>query len=148
MWNTKKSTWLSLLFVYLFIGVFVFVEAGAPWVTAWYLGLVGRTMELQTVLMAFIYACLLPLGWALWLLVRLLHAIRQGQGFSALSVRCLRHLSWCCLLMVPITLAVGFWYLPIMILCPFAAFLFLLLRVLKNAFAAALELQTENDMTI
>ena len=47
-----------------------------------------------------------------------------------------------------VLLVFGFFYTPLMILVPFSAFAGLVVRVVKNAFQTALELQTENELTI
>ena len=148
MWNSKKSALLSLVFVYCFIVILALLEIFAPWITRNYLEVTGKSIELQPVLMCFLYACLPPLGYALWLLLGFIGSVRGGCCFSAANVNRLRRLSWCCFVLVPITLSLGIRYLPILLLAPFAAFMGLILRVVKNAFQAALELQTENEMTI
>lgn len=148
MWNPKKSALLSLAFVYFFIVILVVLEIFAPWITKSYLEITGKSLELQPALLVFVYACFLPLGYALWLLLCFLGEIRRGRCFCESNVTRLRRLSWCCFALVPIALTLGIRYLPILLLVPAAAFIGLVLRVIKNAFQAALELQTENEMTI
>ena len=148
MWNSKKSVLLSLIFIYFFIAVLAVSEIFAPWIVEWFLAMTNKSMNLQPILVAFLYACLLPLAYALWLLLQLIGSIRKDICFSAENVSRLRKLSWCSFFMVPLCLAFGPSYFPILMLTPFAAFMGLILRVVKNAFQTALELQTENEMTI
>lgn len=148
MWNSKKSVLLSLIFVYFFMVALAALEIFAPWVVEWFLGITNKSMNLQPILVTFVYTCLLPLAYALWLLRRLIGSIRRDICFSGENVSRLRRLSWCCFIMVPLCLVFGIHYFPILILTPFAAFMGLILRVVKNTFQTALELQTENEMTI
>ena len=57
-------------------------------------------------------------------------------------------LSLCCILISIITAVAAVWYFPCVIIAFAAGFLFLILRVVRNVFAAAVEIKTENDMTI
>lgn len=148
MWNSKKSVLLSLIFVYFFFVVLALLAILAPWIIHAFMEMTGKPAMLQPVLLCFVYLCLPPSGYALWLLLGLLGEIRRGSCFSTTNVARLRRLSWCCFFLIPITLTLGIWYFPILLLTPFAAFMGLILRVVKNTFETALELQTENEMTI
>ncbi len=148
MWNYKKSAVLSLVFIYLFSAVFLVLEATAPWAVKGFIQFYAKSTDLQIPLTIFIYAMLLPVGYALSVLRQWLIDASKGNGFSKANVTRLRHLSWCFFLAAAVIFVFGCFYLPLMILVPFAAFAGLVVRVVKNAFQTALELQTENELTI
>lgn len=148
MWNYKKSAVLSLIFIYVFSGVFLVLEATAPWAVKGFISLYAKNTDLQIPLTLYLYAMLLPVGYALSILRQWLIDASKGKSFSASNVKRLRHLSWCFFLASLVIFVFGFFYTPLMILVPFAAFSGLVVRVVKNAFQTALELQTENELTI
>lgn len=96
------------------------------------------------------YMCFcLPAYGALWSLDRLLTAVRHEQVFTASNVRYLRIISWCCFGAGLILFAGCFCVsLNLIILAVLAAFFGIVIRVVKNLFAAAQALKDENDFTI
>ncbi|MEG2931221.1 MAG: DUF2975 domain-containing protein [Ruthenibacterium sp.] len=86
---------------------------------------------------------------ALWLLHRLLFSIGAGSVFVEKNVFILRALSWCCLGagLVFFGGACAGWP-PFALLAVCAAFMGLILRVVKNVFAEAVRIRTENDATV
>ncbi len=144
----KRSASLSFGFVLFFGVALIALEIFAPWVVGWFLNMTNKSMNLQPILVAFLYTSFLPLGYALWLLLRLTLSFLRETCFSAQTVGWLRRLSYCAFAMVPVCAGFGWFYFPILLMTPFAAFMGLILRVVKNAFQTALELQTENEMTI
>jgi hypothetical protein len=81
-------------------------------------------------------------------LISLLDKIRKGEVFVAQNTANLRALSWCCFAVSVIFFAFGF-VRSVSFLGSFAAmFMGLILRVVKNVFAKAVELREENDGTI
>lgn len=147
-WNQDKSVKLTQscidLFVLLFVGILLLAPKGFT------LLLTSQGLSLRKLpwLLATIYLGALPAAGALWDLNRLLHQIRGGQVFVTENVRILRRLSWYCMSAALICL-LGGWVYPVFILIgATAAFIGLILRVLKNVFVQAVELKTENDYTI
>ena len=67
---------------------------------------------------------------------------RGGRGF------CARRISWCCAGAAVVCLAAAYIYLPFAFLGVAAAFMALIVRVLKNAFAQAVHMKDELDYTI
>ena len=79
---------------------------------------------------------------------RLLRNISEEEVFIQENVRSLRIMSWC-LIAAALVYLVGSlfdWYL--VVFAAAAAFVGLILRVVKNVFAQAVELKNENDFTI
>ena len=67
---------------------------------------------------------------------------------AALVLLCLRTMSWCCIAAGLVYFAAGWfdWYL--FVFAAAAAFVGLMLRVVKNVFAQAVAIKAENDYTI
>jgi hypothetical protein len=94
------------------------------------------------------YVFCIPAFVALFSLDRLLAAIKRNEVFTAGNVRYLRIISWACFAAAFVLLAGSFVYLLFFALAILATFFGIVLRVVKNLFAAAVELQNENDYTI
>ena len=122
--------------------------ATLPWLTDWYIRKTGRKEELRTVIMTVCYICLPAALAALYSLIRLLKNILDGEIFIQGNVLHLRLLSWYCGAVSLITLAAGYFYLPFYLVGLAAIFFTLILRVIKNVFAAAIEIKTENELTV
>lgn len=74
---------------------------------------------------------------------------QRGQRFlSRENVSILRLLSWCCIAAGLVCLFSALYYMPFLIVSAAAAFVGLILRVVKNVFAEAVRLKDENDYTI
>lgn len=94
------------------------------------------------------YTCAVLAFAALFFLNKLLSNIKNGKVFIDENVRLIRILSWCCYL-VGIVLAVySFRAYPFVVIAAAAAFFGLIMRVLKNVFAKAVQIQEENEGTI
>ena len=99
---------------------------------------------------------LLGLGYcsaalALWMLYNLymfLARIEKEEVFTPANVLALRRISWCCAGAAAVCLAAAYIYLPFAFLGVAAAFMALIVRVLKNAFAQAVHMKDELDYTI
>ena len=89
-----------------------------------------------------------PAYTVMWFLYRLLDNISKERVFVEENVRCLRIISWCCFVASVVFLASSFYSVSWMVLCVAAAFGGLILRVVKNVFAAAVALKDEHDLTI
>lgn len=90
----------------------------------------------------------MPAAITLWGLRRLLRNIGAGAVFIAENTSILRCISWCCIAAGLVYLASALYYMPFLVLSAAAAFVGLLLRVVKNAFAEAVCIKDENDYTI
>ena len=74
--------------------------------------------------------------------------IAAGEVFVEENVKALRAISWCCFLVAIVFFAFFFYYILGLILAILAAFAGLVLRVVKNVFAQAVEIKEENDLTV
>ena len=87
----------------------------------------------------------------LYSLIRLLTNIRRGDVFTLRNVAYLRRISWCCFAVAAIALAVAILYVdivPFLLVAGAAAFVGLMLRVVKNVMQQAVEIREENELTI
>lgn len=149
MWNKDKSIALSIFCVRLFVCIMIGVWISAPWLfsalIAW------RGSYLVGALPYFLtttYLASVPAVAAFWHLYGLLRDISSSVVFTAQNVARLRVLSWCCIAAGLICLASALYYLPFLLLAVAAAFIGLILRVVKNVFEQAVALKNENDFTI
>ncbi|GBF34866.1 hypothetical protein DCCM_3986 [Desulfocucumis palustris] len=149
MWNGKKSIGLSKLCILFFMCVLIATVVSAPWLTRWFLdfsqaGLKGT----ETFFLATIYVGFVPAAYLLNNLLRLLRRIEAGQVFIAENVERLRRISWSCFIGAGIALVSVFYYFPWFFVVVSAAFMGLIVRVVKNVVAQAVALQNEVDYTI
>lgn len=148
-WTKDKSLALSRFCVWLFSALLAGLCASAPWLFGWLVTwkggpLAGRAWPLCVSL----WAVAVPAGLALYSLHVLLSNIAQESVFVDENVCQLRRISWCCIGAGLIFLASAAYYMPFLLLSAAAAFVGLILRVVKNVFAEAVRLKAENDYTI
>ncbi len=149
MWNREKSITLSKLCILIFLGLLLAVVVSAPWLTHWFVnfsqaGLQGD----QSYFLATIYVGFIPAVYLLYSMLGLLRRIDAGRVFVAENVELLRRISWSCFLGAVIALVSVFYYFPWFFVAVAAAFMGLIVRVLKNVFAQAVELKNEADYTV
>ena len=150
MWSRDRSVLLSLVATRLIALLALALAIALPYLIN--IGFFnGRALITEADihwLMPVYYSFLLPAAIALLSLNQLLSAIRKEQVFTTQNVRYLRIITWCCfvagiVLLVGSAISIVFFMLAIL-----AAFFGVILRVVKNLFAAAVALQTESDLTI
>ena len=95
------------------------------------------------------YLCAVLAFGMLFSLYKFLRRIEAGQIFVPANVTALRRISWCCVGAAVLCLPAGVGiYLPFAFLGVAAAFMALIVRVLKNAFEQAVRMKDELDLTI
>lgn len=149
MWNGEKSIALSKGCILLFMCVLLAVVVSAPWLTHWFVhfsqaGLEGK----ESFFKATIYVGFIPAALLLYSLLLLLRRIEDGQVFIAENVERLRRISWCCFFGAGIAFVSVFYYYPWIFVVVAAAFMGLIVRVVKNVVAQAVALKDEADYTI
>lgn len=151
MWSKNKSIILSQVIIkVMYLGI-ILACVFAPKLVEYYDKRVILEAGLESVytpLLVTLYCCVPPAVTALISLDMLLFNIRRGDTFIRRNVGLLRIISWCCFLGSAI-------FVYFSILRPFAltivaaaAFLGIILRVVKNCFEEAVALREENDFTI
>ena len=148
-WNKDKSLWLSKICIKLFTITMIVVAVFAPKIFSALIEV--RIAYLGGTLPYFListYTLCVPATIALAGLWRLLDNIDKGEVFIENNVRILRMLSWRCIFAGGICLVSAVYYLPFIIIAAAAGFVGLLLRIVKNVFARAVEIKQDNDFTI
>ncbi len=147
MWNDRKSIVLSKICVVMFMVVLASLAVCAPWIV--------RVMFAYAVFPGYmvcflvtVYAGCIPAGLLLVSLFRLLLRIGREEIFIQKNVDALRLISWCCFAGAVISAASAAYYIPWVMVAVAAAFMGLIVRVVKNCFARAVSLQDDADHTI
>ncbi len=155
MWNRKRSVALSIAVCFIFVailtaGLFLGPLAVKMWFTV-YRGWSENGNTTKDMLMLF-SACFYPSAIfayiTLYSLLKLLFNIKKDEIFINQNVKYLRRISWCCFAVAIITLIGGVFYIPFCCISVAAAFVGLMLRVVKNVMQNAVEIKTENELTI
>ncbi len=148
-WNGKASIAFSKLCVILFTIAALIILFTAPWLTNWFVHFSrANIVYVQKYFMATIYSAAVFIFPILWLLWQLLVQIGKDNVFVPQNVQRLRRISWCCFAVAIICLVSTGYYFPYFILAAMAAFMALIVRVVKNIMQQAVELKDENDYTI
>ncbi len=155
MWNRKRSVILSIVACFIFLGIltsFVFV---GPWfIKIWFSVYRGWNIngeaikDMSMLFVSCFYPCALVAYITLYSLLRLLFNIKKDEIFVCANVKYLRRISWCCFIVALITFVGGVFYIPFLFAAVAAAFLGLMLRVVKNVMQNAVEINEENELTI
>jgi len=103
----------------------------------------GCTMFLIT-----IYTGAIPSAALLVCLHMLLRRIGAGRVFVTENTTYMRYISWCCFAGAAICIASSLYYPPWLAIGVAAAFLGIVMRVLKNVFAKAVSLQEDAELVI
>ncbi|MCL2662834.1 MAG: DUF2975 domain-containing protein [Oscillospiraceae bacterium] len=149
MWTDSRSLNLSKIFTMIFMVLLVACMIAAPWMVTRLLSMSQPAQNAgSTLFLISIYIGSVPAATLLALLYALLHQIGSGHVFIAENVAYLRYISWCCFAGAVICIASGFYYIPWFAPGIAAAFVGLIIRVIKNVVAEAVTLQDESDLTI
>lgn len=152
MWTKTKSLFLSrvltlamsiMLVVYLFI-----VPVIAEWYTVVSEGTGFFEGSIYVPMCIMLYICGAFAIIAAAALHVLLYNIDKERVFIPQNTKCLRIISWACMLVGVTFFVFGLWRNILWFASFFALFLGLVMRVLKNVFEKAVELKSENDFTI
>ena len=153
MWNHDNSTVLSLICTRIVAVAAVICAFFVPGVVDYYCGdYTGREAIAPSGRMpgtVGIYACLLIALVILYMLDRLLSNIRKEEIFVPQNVAYLRGISWACFAMcLPCLLIAVYGSQTFLFVMVAAAFMGLILRVVKNVIEAAVLIKEENDYTV
>ena len=146
MYTSQKSTKLTLIVTYIFAVVLVGLMIFAYPIARDVLGPRHKTAYLAAVI-AFYICC--PAGWlALYNIRKILKNVLADTVFTKQTVALLRVLSWCCVFVAVVSFVTTFFSHIFFVFTIGAAFMALILRVLKNVLARAVEIKEENELTI
>ena len=139
----------TLFFNRFLAAIMVGLIFGMPALLEWYVTLrpAMNDSARQALTWGF-YGCAPAVFFALWELDRMLRAILNRQVFIWRNVRSISRVRWCCLAVSLICLPAACYYTPIIFMSIIMFFLTLILSVLANVMAAAVEIREENDLTV
>ena len=144
----NKAVNFSLAAVAAFFLAAVGLAIAMPWLTEWYVRYRLIQESGRIALLVSFYGCL-PFALAVLIcLWRLLRNIQRERVFSEENSRLMAAVSWCCAAVAAVTLGAFRWYPPLIFITLSMAFLFLIVRVVRNCFIAAIALKEENALTI
>ena len=142
--SAKFTLWINRLLAAA-VGVLLFAMPG---LLEWYQGMRPLGLHGAAAISFGFYLCVPPVLYALWCIARLLHNILLEQVFVEENVRRLRRIRWCCAGVSLICVPAACFYQPLIFMVVIMAFLALMVSVVKNVMAAAVELREENDLTV
>lgn len=148
MWTGKRSIGLTKFCILVFFAALIAVVVTGPWLTRWYVEYNHAAPGSEVFFLATVYIGSVPAAYLLYNLLRLLRRIEADQVFVAENVECLRRISWTCFVGAGVALASGFYYLSWLFIFVAAAFMGLIVRVVKNIVAQAVALKDDADYTI
>ncbi|MBQ8503967.1 MAG: DUF2975 domain-containing protein [Clostridia bacterium] len=146
MYTSIKSTKLTLIVTYIFYILLVWMMFACYPIAQWVIGPGQRASTLAAVI-AFYSCC--PAAWvALLGITKILKNVLKDEVFTHETVKTLRVLSWCCAFVALVSFITFFFYKLFIVFSLGAALMMLILRVLKNVMARAVEIKEENELTI
>ena len=148
MWNRTKSVILSSICTKVAVVLVIIAVFAMPYLIPIYVTFTGKNPDIIQSLLVTVYAAALPGLVSLICLDRLLLNLRREEVFAEKNVKLLRVLSWCSFVFSAIMFISGFYYILFVIIAVCAAFLGLILRVIKNVFERAITIKQENEFTI
>ena len=153
--KAKTSVTISLMICFMSAALLVVWLFTFPAFIRWFYFSYHSLMQEQAVLSHAVsllipafYACAPFAAAALYMLIRLLLHLRNGQIFIRANVLYLRLVSWCCYAVLAVTFGFGVRYMPLMIVAFAMGVAGTLARVFKNIMQSAVELREDNDLTI
>ena len=148
MWTKPRSLMLSRIMTVIFLLMLPAGSIALPWLLRWYIGYSGKNVMILLPVMVSLWACALPAFVALVHLEKMLRNIALDRVFVQDNVRALRVISWCSFIVSLAFLIFFFYYVLGLMLAILAAFMGLVLRVVKNVFEQAVLIKEENDLTV
>ena len=142
--SAKFTLWCSrLIAVAVVVLLFVF-----PPLLRWYSGIRPFRDYGQEALTIAFYLCAPVVLYALWCIDRLVANVLKMEVFVEKNTGYIRRIRWCCVGVSLICLPSAFFYPPLTFMVVIMTFLALVVSMVKNIMAAAIEMREENDLTI
>lgn len=143
-----RSALLTLVALGILGGLLVFLAFSAPRLAYLFVETFDRPAAIVTPILTTFYIILPFAAGVLVCMWKLLCNILSGEVFLPVNVTLLRVVGILLFFATVIFAVAGYRYMPFYLLAVCAAFITLIVRVVKNCFAAAVVLKDENDMTI
>ena len=142
---TKTTLLVNRLLALVMVGLLF----GLPPMLDWYASIRPLTQaSAKLAILIGFYGCALAVFPALWDLDVLLRNILGGAVFIPRNVTAIRRVRWCCMIVSAICLPAAFFYQPLIFMVIIMFFLALILSVLGEVMAAAVQIREENDLTV
>lgn len=146
--KNNPSTITSLITAFFLSAVLLLLAFTAPMLTKMFIAYFNRPAAIFKPVIITFYTILPLAAGVLFSLIKLLLNIVNDNVFITENVKLLRVISILLAVATLIFAVSGYFYMPFYLLAAFAAFMVIIVRVVKNCFAAAVVLKEENDMTI
>ena len=119
-----------------------------PKLLQWYQGFRPLGLHGAAAVYFGFYLCVPVVLYALWCIDRIIINLLKDQVFITTNVRYVRRIRWCCAGVSLICVPSACFYQPLIFMVVIMAFLALIISLVKNILAAAVDLREENDLTI
>lgn len=146
--SQKASITISIIITFALFIAFTGLAIFLPTLLDKYIHFFGKPEHYFSPTLIIFYVGLIPAFIADVSLYLLLVNAKGDKIFTDSSVKYLRIISWCCMAEGVIFFALGFYYYTAFLLSFAALFMGIILRVVKNVIAAAVDIKSENDYTI
>ncbi|MBE6679924.1 MAG: DUF2975 domain-containing protein [Ruminococcaceae bacterium] len=146
--KNNPSVITSLITAFFLSAVLLLLAFTAPMLTKMFISYFYRPAAIFKPVVITFYTILPLAAGVLFSLIRLLLNIANDNVFISENVTLLRVISILLAAATIVFAIAGYFYMPFYLLAAFAAFMVIIVRVVKNCFAAAVVLKDENDMTI
>lgn len=148
MINHETSARVTLWLGRCICGTLALLVFFMPRLLNWYAGIRPLVESARWGIGTGFYLSLPAVALALWSMDKLLRNILNGRIFTEENVCLIRRIRMCCAVVGLICLIAAVFYLPLIFMGVIMVFLALVVGVVKNVMAAAVELREENDLTV
>ncbi len=148
MKSFEKSLKVTKTVVVVLSFIFAIMLFAAPSIFTAYCRADNTSAEALKALIGVFYGCSPSAALTLFYLFTFLRNLQKGEVFTKQTVKYIKILSYTCLSVVPLSLPLCYYFLAGFPIPAAAAFMWLFLRVLKNAFEYGSEIKNENDLTV
>ena len=142
--SAKFTLWINRIIALAVMGLL----PAMPALLRWYQALRPLGQHGGKAILWGFYLCAPAVLYALWCIDRLVTNILAEQVFVGENIRCIRRIRWCCAAVSGICAPAAVFYPPLIFMVVIMAFLALVISVVKNVMAAAVQIREENDLTI
>ena len=148
-WNKDKSILLSQICIILFAVFLAFLDIEGRLAVKEFYNYRGFANDKGNHMLITLYFCSV-FGWiALFHMWKLLANMKRAEVFTESNVKYMRIISWCCFIVsIACVISAFRWYLPFLVVAVAAAFVGLIIRIVKNVFQQANSMKSELDLTI
>ncbi len=148
MINSHKSIKLTRVYIIILTIGFIALLFSAPFTAFWYTDLTGKSDTAAKVLMGVFYLCSPAAAIVIISSLKLLNNMKNGMFFTVENTKHLSRMSWSCFYVTPICLIGFLWFYGFIPIAVSSAFMFLILRIIKNVFEYGCEIKEENDLMV